>query len=193
MKFPKLALLCFSVLFSVVVTAQLRLPVNNALRSDLQKVVAEFTHNFESIRGEVINQNPQTTEYLSQVKIADAKECIITRYSSSLKPVYTWQALMFVSEDFEAAAKKYKWLFSQLKGMNVYHVSDQYSLQGKFEAAEEGSKNNSSVLTVFDPPAALKKLKLEVSLQFDFPEWKLNLLVYEKEKDDADNGEVMEQ
>ncbi len=38
----------------------------------------------------------------------------------------------------------------------------------------------------------MPKLKIEASMQFEFPEWKVNLLVYEKEKEDKDRGDIME-
>jgi hypothetical protein len=33
---------------------------------------------------------------------------------------------------------------------------------------------------------ALKKMKVEVSMQFEFPEWKVLVLVYEKEREDTE-------
>lgn len=191
MKYLKLAV--FSILLgSVSASAQLRLPIHSALRNDFQKVVAEYTHNFQNIIGRVVNQNPQTTEYASELTLADAQECIITKYSSGSKAIYSWQALMFTSEDFETASKKYKWLYNQLKGSNVYYVKDQYTLKGKFEEADESRKFTTSMLTVSAPPEPLKKLKVEVALQFDFPEWKVSLTVYEKEREDDEQGDIVE-
>jgi len=171
-------------------SAQLKFAVTNSLRSDFQKIMSEYPHHFENIRGEVINRNPQTVEYASQLKLAGAEECVITKYSSGLKPIYSWQALMFVSEDFEAAHKKYKWVFSQLKGMNIYYVRDQYTLKGDFEEADESRKFTNSILSPVAPPDPLKKLKVDVALQFEFPEWKVKLLVYEKEREDDERGEI---
>ena len=191
MKYLKLTVLSLC-LGTIHTYAQFRLPVNSSIRNDFQKVVAEYPVNFENIRGRVINQNPQTTEYASQLQLANAQECIITKYSSGMKAIYSWQANMFTSEDFEQAAKKYKWLFNQLKGMNVYYVKDQYTLKGTFEEADESKKFSTSILTVTSPPTPLQKLKVEVSLQFEFPEWKVNLLVYEKEREDDEQGDIAE-
>ena len=97
---------------------------------------------------------------------------------------------MFISEDFEAASKKYKWLYNQLKGTNVYYVQDQYTLQGKFEAADESRGFSTSILSVSAPPTPLEKLKVEVALLFEFPEWKVSVSVYEKEREDDEQGEI---
>lgn len=171
-------------LCSQTVHAQLRLPIPNAFRADIQKVVADFPSQFASLRGDVRITNPQTVEYASLLQIGKAEDCIITKYSSNTKPVYSLHALMLSTEDFSEAEKKYKWLFTQLKGMNVKYVVDQYTLQGMYEAPAEERKFTTSVLSVAHPPEGLQKLRLEVAMQFEFPEWKVALTIFEKEKDD---------
>ena len=178
--------------YSLSASSQLKLPVNNALRSDFQKIISEYPQHFESIRGDIINQNPQSIEYASQIKVGDAQECMIVKYSSGIKPIYSWQALMFNSEDYEAASKKYKWLFNQLKGLNIFYVNDQYTLKGDFEEPDESRKFTTSILAPVAPPQPLRKLKIEIALLFEFPEWKVNLLVYEKEREDDERGEIKE-
>jgi hypothetical protein len=186
---PKLllasALLCASASY-----AQLRLPVPTAFRSDVQKVVADFPVQFASLRGDVLITNPQTVEYASLVKVDKSEECIITKYSSNTHPVYSLHALMLSTENFGEAEKRYKWLFTQLKGMNIKYVVDQYTLRGTYEAPAEERKFTTSTLAVVQPPQALEKLRIEVSMQFEFPEWKVALTVFEKEKDDEEQGEL---
>ena len=36
------------------------------------------------------------------------------------------------------------------------------------------------------------KLKIEAGLQYYFPEWKVTLTVYEKEREDTERGEIEE-
>ena len=38
----------------------------------------------------------------------------------------------------------------------------------------------------------MPRLKIEVSMQFEFPEWKVVLSVYEKEREDHERGEIEE-
>jgi hypothetical protein len=167
-------------------SAQAKLPLATGIRNDLQKVVAEYPARFAAIRGEVMHRNPQTTEYKSTIKIGETGECSIVEYSSAAKPVCSWQALMFVGEDYEAAAKKYKWLYNQVKGTNLYYLKDQYTLRGQYQEADESRGFSVSTLALVTPPAAYSKLRVDVLLQFEFPEWKVQLLVYEKEREDTD-------
>jgi hypothetical protein len=163
---------------------------NTSFKTDIQKIIDAYPQQFAALRGDVIETNPQTVEYASLVKPEGAEETSITRYSSNKKGVYTWQAVMLSTEDFEIAVKKYKTLFGQLKGMNIKYVVDQYTLVGKYEAPDESKKFVSSILTVSAPPSPLEKLKVEVTMQFEFPEWKVKLLVYEKEREDNERGDI---
>jgi hypothetical protein len=187
MKSPLLAAIAFC-LFATA-HAQFKIPLKGAssgLRDDLQKVVESFPHQFQEIRGDVVSKNPQTVEYASLVKPSGAQEAMIVKYSSEAKPIYSWQSVLLSTEDYEEAAKKYKAVYNQLKGMNVKYVVDQYTLRGTYEAPDESRGFATSVLTPSHPPAALKKMKVEVSMQFEFPEWKVAVQVYEKEKEDED-------
>jgi hypothetical protein len=179
------ALLC-----SFACRAQLRLPLPTAFRADVQKAVADFPSQFASLRGAVRIANPQTVEYASLLRVDKAEDCSITQYSSNNKPVYSLHALMLSTEDFAEAEKRYKWLFTQLKGMNVKYVVDHYTLHGLYEAPAEERKFTTSTLAVADAPEALQKLRIEVSMQFEFPEWKVALTVFEREREDTEQGEL---
>lgn len=183
---------CIAILLmSLNAAAQFKLPINNALRSDVQKVVEDYPHQFNSIRGEVRATNPQTVEYACLLHPGGAQESTIVAYSASDKPIYSWQAVMLSTEDFNEAQQKYKWLFHQLKGLNVTYVSDQYTLRGNYEIPDESIGFTTSTLSVQAPPTPLQKLRVEVAIRYEFPEWRVSLLVYEKEREDVE-GSMMD-
>lgn len=187
MKHPKL-LLAAALLSTFFAQAQLiKLPVNNAFRNDIQKVFEDYPHQFATIRGAVVNKNPQSIEYASLLVPDGAQESSVTKYSAQ-KAVYSWQAVMLTTEDYDAAVKKYKWLYGQLKGLNVKYVADLYTLRGAYETPDESRKFTVSTLTLSAPPSPLRKLKVDVSMTFEFPEWRVSLLVYEKEREDEERG-----
>lgn len=177
-----------AVFCSLTTQAQLRVPIPNAFRNDVQKVVADFPAQFASFRGDVRITNPQTVEYVSLLQVDKAEACTITKYSSNTKPIYSLQALMLSTESFSEAEKKYRWVFTQLKGMNIKYVVDHYTLQGAYDAPAEERKFVTSTLAVAQAPEPLQKLRMEVSMQFEFPEWKVALTVFEKEKEDEEQA-----
>jgi hypothetical protein len=188
MNYPKRLLLTAGLACSLLSYSQLKSPLNAAFRNDIQKLVEDYPQGFATYRGATIEKNPQTTEFASKLTPNAAKGASITQYSAGAKPIYSFQATMLETEEFDEAAKKYKWLYSQLKGMNIRYVVDQYTLQGRFEAPDESKGFSTSTLTIFGPPSPLRKLKVEVSMQFEFPNWKVGLVVYEKEREDEEKG-----
>ena len=188
MKFIKAFSAAGILLINFNATAQFKLPINNGFRSDIQQVVKDYPHQFASLRGMEVEKNPQTVEYASLVIPDGAQESSIIKYSSEGKAIYSWQAVMLTTEDFGEAQKKYKWLFHQIKGLNVTYVTDQYTLRGTYEVPDESRKFTTSILVIQAPPTPLQKLKVEVSMLFEFPEWKVTLLVYEKEREDEEDG-----
>lgn len=187
MKYPTQILLTACAVFTTsIATAQLKLAPNAAFRNDIQRVVEDYPRGFATIKGAAVEQNPQTVAYASKLTPVGATEASITQYSSGGKAVYSFQTVLLETEEFKEASRKYNWLYTQLKGMNIKHVVDNYTLQGRFEAPDESKKFAVSTLTLASPPLALQKLRVEVSLQFEFPNWKVGLTVFEKEREDTE-------
>ena len=195
MKIPKTSLIaCAFLFYSAQSHAQFRFPVtNNDLRNNLQKVMADFPQEMKNIKGDLLAQNPQTVEYSTLLKFEGSEENTLTQYNAK-KPIYSWQAVILTTEDFEEATKKYKWLYNQLKVMTI-KLGDDYtfSLSGNYEAPEESKKFSASTFQLTPAATLLPKLKIEVGLQFYFPEWKVNLTVYQKEREDNERGDINEE
>jgi hypothetical protein len=65
-------------------------------------------------------------------------------------------------------------------------------LSGDYDAPSESRKFSSTVFRLMPNANNLPKVKVELSLQYEFPEWKIYLLVYQKEREDADRGKKEE-
>jgi hypothetical protein len=170
--------------------AQLKFPVtNNDLRNNLSKILTDYVDGFSSLKGDTILVNPQSIEFTTKVNFMGSEENSITQYKSK-NSIYSWQALLVTSEDFEAASKKYKWLCNQLKVMTVKVQEYSFTLNGDYEAPDESKKFFSTIFKLTPNAANMPKLKIEASMQFEFPEWKVNLMVYEREREDNEQGDI---
>lgn len=175
--------------------AQFRLPgtANPDVKHALEAVITDFPKEFADLKGEVLAYNPQTVEYVSKLEFKTAERNVITQHSGK-RPVYSWQALMATAEEFEAAAKKYKSLYHQLKGMSLTLNRDYtYSLTGEYDAPDESKKFATTVFHLFPNASNLPKVKVELSLQYEMLEWKLYIIVYQKEREDDERGRIEEQ
>ena len=174
--------------------AQLKLPVQTPLGNDLKKIVAEYPSRFSNLVGELLVENAQSVDFACNCEITGAEETTITRHSSKGNDVYSWQTVMLTTEDFDKAKQKFKSLYSQLNNLAVNPTGEKtYRLKGKYEAPV-AEKKFSSIIFALDPAdGSLAKLKAELSLQFYPPmEWKVKIMVYEREREDDERGPLTE-
>lgn len=187
--FVKLPALFTIILFSVTsLNAQLKLNAANTISTDIKKVIDDYPSHFANILGEVIIQNPQSTDYLCNFKVNGAEECTITRYTGKKNQISSWQAVMLTTESFDDAKKKFKSLYGQLNNLALKSMH----LKGEYESPVE-EKKFSSVIFSFDPAdESVKKLKVELILEAEQMDWKVKVLVYDRDRDDNERGEVVE-
>lgn len=175
----------------LVSNAQLKFQVtNNDLRNNLSKVIADFPNQFAALKGDTIAINPQMIEFSSRLQFREASNNSFTLYKSQ-KPIYSWQAVLMTAENFDDASKKYHWLYNQLKGMTVKpEGGSSFTLNGEYDAPDETKKFSSSIFSLTPGASNIHRLKIEASIQFEFPEWKVMLSVYEKEREDKERGDI---
>ena len=174
--------------------AQFKLPViSGGVGSDVKKVIEDYPNRFINLMGEVVNESTQSTDYQCNFTVHGAEEAIVTRYSAK-KEICSWQAVMLTTENFEKAKQKFKALYNQLNNLSI-DIGDakNFHLKGKYEIPVE-EKKFTSVLFSFEPANELvKKLKIEISIQAYEPmEWKVKVLVYDKEREDEERGAIRE-
>lgn len=190
-----LVLITMSVFLFYSSNAQLRLPViSGGVGGDVKKVIEDYPNRFINLMGEVKAENTQSTDYNCNFNVSGAEEAIITRYAAK-KEICSWEAVMLTTDEFERAKQKFKSLFNQLNNLSVnIGVVKNFHLKGKYEVPEEKKKFN-TVLFSFEPTNEwAKKLRVEISMQYHAPmEWKVKVLVYDKEREDDERGKQVEQ
>jgi len=84
-------------------------------------------------------------------------------------------------------------LYKDLKNISLTVNRDYtYGLSGDYDAPSESRKFATSVFQLTPSASNLPKVKVELSMQYEFPEWKIFLTVYQKEREDNERGKVRE-
>jgi hypothetical protein len=190
-----LVLSTIATLFLALTHGQLKIaPVNGGVGADVKKVIDDYPNRFANLMGEMIQENTQSTEYRCNFSAQGAEETSITRYSSQGNNVYSWQALMLSTESFEKAKQKFRTLFNQLNNLSVRPVGGaSYHLKGNYEMPREEMKFTSVVFSMSPENDAVKKIKTEVTLQYELTEWKVKVIVYDREREDEERGKRVEE
>lgn len=159
------------------------LKVANTIKRDVEKAAGDYYNHFNNIKGEEIAETENTIEYQSKVLPQGASESTITQIKG-LHDVYSWQAVMLNTEDYNKAVEKYKQIYSQLNGANfIMHDNNK---TGKFKGPYDAPDSRSFASSILQPDVnekVLQTLKIEIALNYNMPEWTVRILVYEKESD----------
>ena len=168
-------------------TAQTKLHVfkiTPSVKADVEKVANDYYSHFDYLKGEQIDETAQSIEYRCKLLPQGALESTITEFKNQ-QNVYSWQAVMLNTEDFNKAEKKYKELYKQLDGSSfMLHGSKKYNLEGVYDIPTEERAFASSILSLDVNQKGLQLLKIEVSLSYLLPDWSVKLLIYEKQSDE---------
>jgi hypothetical protein len=173
--------------------AQLKLPASNPIQNDIGKVLKDYPNQFRNLIAEELSNNFQSTDYRSTIVITGAEECSVTKYNAKKKAIYSWQALMLTTDDFETAKKKFKTLYGQLNNLSVQLASTlPAQFKGNYESPSEAKNFTSSIFSAVPSSEAVKNLKIELTMQYELMQWKIRILVYAKEREDDERGETKE-
>ncbi|MEP6951999.1 MAG: hypothetical protein ABI863_22105 [Ginsengibacter sp.] len=182
----KLCLLVF-ILSALQVVAQNKLPafkLTSVITPDIVKVAGDYYDHFFHIKGEKISETESTIEYKSKILPEGALESTITQVKS-LQNVYSWQATMMSTDDHDKAIAKYKQIYRQLNGANFTMSNGKTcKIKGAYDAPDDDRSFASSILEPDLAEKYLRRLKIEVALNYNMPGWSVKILVYEKEADD---------
>ncbi|HEX7458327.1 MAG TPA: hypothetical protein VF301_07825 [Ginsengibacter sp.] len=166
--------------------AQNKLPllkVSNTIKPDIEKVARDHYDHFYNIKGEKISETESTIEYQSKITPQGSLESTITEIKS-LHNVYSWQAIMLNTDEYEKAVEKYKQIYHQLNGASfIMHDNKSWKFKGLYDTPDDDRSFASSILEPDVNEKVLQRLKIEIALNYNMPEWTVKVLVYEKESD----------
>ena len=162
---------------------------SNQTNVALEKVIQDYTNKFKNIKGALIVNNPQASDYASNIMIPGSLSCIVTEYSSTKKDIVSWRAELFESDEFDQAKKQYKDVFNQIKNTIVKIDGEKsYILNGHFQTPDERKRYHSTFFSVLPATGQLQKIKVELVLQYQIPLWKISLIIYDRDRDDNEQG-----
>ena len=164
------------------------IPVKNALQTDIANVISDYPNGFKNISGNHIIDNPQSVEFECRSSVKDAVGCRVIKYSSNLKEIYSWEAEMLKTDDFEVVTKKFRSLYNSLQHLSVNINGINAVFNGEFVKPTASIKFTSIVFETGDKTPELKKLKVVLLLENEMLDWVIKIQVYEKEREDKEKG-----
>jgi hypothetical protein len=169
------------VLFCSTLSAQPKLSAlktSASIKPSIQKVAQDYFHDFNNTRGELVFENNNAVQFTSKIVPPGALHVVITQYK--LPKSFTWQAIMLQTDNFKEAESRYRQYFRQLDGATFNLDGTVYKISGVYDAPDENRSFASSTLEVKGDTENLKLLRVEIGINFAFPEWSVQILIYER-------------
>lgn len=178
-------------LFPCFVSAQFHLALkNNDVSYALQQVIEDFPNGFTNIRGEIISQDVQAIDYASSVNINGADSSVIIQNGNDSDNIYSWNEIVFVTDDFDKAKAKFHEYFSKIKSTAVSVNNTKIVFNSDYNEPDE-AKQFTTILFAGKPEIQqLKDVMIDLSLHYIVDGWQVSISVYAHKDygvDDKDN------
>ena len=178
----------FLVILSVFSLSAQVILIKNPLQTDIAKVISDYPNGFKNISGEQIIDNPQSVEFECKSSVKDAVSCRVIKYSSNIKEIYSWEAEMLKTDDFEVVSKQFRSLYNSLQHLSVNINGINAVFKAEFVKPTASIKFTSIVFDAGDKTPELKMLKMVLLLENDMLDWVIKIQVYEREREDKERG-----
>jgi hypothetical protein len=153
---------------------------SNGTNSAIERVIQDYPNKFGNIKGALISENAQGTNYESNVKIPGSLSCTISQTSFTNKKFLSWRSELFVASSFSEASDKYSELFKQIKNSVIkLQGAKPYILNGQYATPDQGKNFQSVILNLLPAAGELQNVKVEIAMESQGGKWKIMLAIYD--------------
>ena len=156
---------------------------SNKTNVALEKVIKDYPNRFHNIRGDMISQHAQISEYKSTISVPGASYCSIWKYNVANNELYNWNCITFNSPNFMQARAKFKEVYDQIEN-TIIKIEGQkpFILNAQYRTPTELHNMNAITFELLPITDEMKNLKIDLSLEKESNIWKVKLSVYEGER-----------
>ncbi len=154
------------------------------IRPAVEKVLESYDAHYQPIEGDTLDFTTSHIVFNSTVKPDDSIECTLTKNIEDNNYDYSWEAVMYKSENFKAASRKYTACCQQLKDIIFNAAGETIKMEGDY-VEPKGAR--SFFTTIYYPHTTnemVSRLRIEITLESNSLEWTLKVLIYDKVHDD---------
>lgn len=176
----RMAAMCVLLFITLFSKAQLLLKKDAPFHEAVQKVVAALPGQLQAITGALVADNPQSKEYESKVQLPGSLGSSIVQYATTdqKKIIAAWNAVVMEEEVFKTAAKKFHWLYNQLKAGSFKCGDRTIRFRGKYESPDESLPFTTVMLTQEGDQG---KERIELTMQHEITQWVIRVSVYNED------------
>jgi hypothetical protein len=181
------------VLLSATLTAQG--VFSNKTQSILEKVIQDYPNHFYNIKGELISQEHQTTEYRSKLQLPGSPSCMVVQTggkgTTAAGEGYSWTCTVLDSESFDVARARFLEIYGQLSNSIITtNAQKTFILSGQYEFPDPEKKCTRVIFSLLPGVGDMKRLKVGLTLNQVGDKWRICLNVNDRDNPDDAQGAV---
>lgn len=171
----------FPVLICVSTKAQLPFTTANEISPVLSKVICDYPKDFNNIKGDIVDESPQVTSYASLLNIKGMPDGVIIQYGAEKEHVYSWKNVLYETENFEEAKKKFHLYYAQIKKTTAIINQMSIRLVADYTEPDENKRFNTISFQLETIEESVKDVVVELNMQYEMDEWKITVSLYHVE------------
>lgn len=150
----------------------------------LQKIVLDFRLDYKNIQGDLIMQQGESENYVSNIMLPGAKACVIYRFHSREDTTSGWQAVMYEGDDYNEAVKAYKNVFRLVKKSQISWIDrSAVHFTGEMDEPSEDRGFAVSILSLDVNDKRYDRFVAEIELSGSIGDWSVKLNLHKKRRD----------
>ena len=156
---------------------------SNKTNIALEKVIRDYPNRFHNIKGDLISQHAQVSEYKSTISVPGASYCSIWKYNVANNEMYNWNCTTFNSPNFMQARARFKEIYDQIAN-TIIKIDGQkpFIVSAQYRTPTELRNTNMISFELLPLVNDMKNLKIDLSLEKEDAIWKVKLSVYDGER-----------
>jgi hypothetical protein len=157
---------------------------SNKTNMALEKVIRDFPNRFRNIKGDLLVTRVKTTEYKSTVQVPGFPSCLVVHYASSPNAdAYSWNCTAVETKEFSLAKIRFKEIYDQIQNTIIKIDGEKpFIVSGQYRTPNEERKYCDVGFELLPAVGEMKKLKMDLILQYVMQEWKVLIVVYDSDK-----------
>lgn len=150
---------------------------SNKTQVILEKVIQDYPNHFYHLRGELIGQALQTSQYRSTLQLPGAASSVVT-VSGTGTQGSGWSCTILQTTDFNTARTRFAEIYDQLSNSIISTDGQKtYILNGQYEAPAENRNNTQVLFSLLPGVGQMKQVRVELALDRQDSNWVLSLSV----------------
>jgi hypothetical protein len=155
------------------------LPSSVSIKPQLNQVINDYPSDFSTIKGIMVEGEPNTVQYKSKVEPKGSIESRVIGYPSKEKTYWVWESKLLVTEDINQLKRMYKLYYNDIAGNNVsISTGGRLTPTTSYTSPSDELRLWIQQFKIKEPVGVYENLMVDLIAEYSNYEWTITLRIY---------------